>query len=418
MNAPAKFRMRGSAAAVGLIGLVMVIGGVMWYVPDADSGAGADMAQADQRSGRSAAADPHAGHDAVPVDPHAGHDMSAGAGTIAIPEEMLATLGVHTVAAEIAPMQKMIRTTGNVVYDETRLTTVAPKYSGFVEKLYVDFTGQAVRRGQPLLEIYSPDLVAAQEELLSALRMERQLKSGGASTAVIDRTAGLVDAARRRLQLWDVSADQVRGIEQTGQVRRTLTMHAPFGGFVTEKLVQAGQAIGMGMPLYRLADLGTVWIEADIYEQDLRMVNVGETVKVEIDAYPGESFSGRASYVYPDVRPDTRTGRIRVALANPGTRLKPGMYATVLIDAPVVERAVLVPRDAVMHSGTHAMVFVEESRGVFRAREVQVGSDDGGRTQILSGLLAGERVVDRANFLLDSESRLTDALGAMPGMNH
>jgi membrane fusion protein, copper/silver efflux system len=362
--------------------------------------------------------DPHAGHGAAAAESLAGHDEPASTGSIAVSQEMLTTLGVGIVAAEIAPMQKIIRTTGNVVYDETRLTTVAPKYAGFVERLYVDFTGQAVRRGQPLLEIYSPELVAAQEELLSALRMEQQLTERGAAAAVIDRTAGLVDAARRRLQLWDVSADQVRQIERLGQVRRTLTLHASFGGFVTEKMVQAGQAVEMGMPLYRLADLGTVWIEADIYEQDLRMVKVGGVVLVQIDAYPGETFTGRASYVYPDVRPDTRTGRIRVELANPGTRLKPGMYATVLIEAPVMERAVFVPRDAVMHSGTHAMVFVEESAGVFKVREVRVGSDDGGRTQILSGLLPGERVVNRANFLLDSESRLKDAMGAMPGMNH
>jgi membrane fusion protein, copper/silver efflux system len=404
MNAPMRSGLRSArAAAIVAIGSIVMVGGAIRYAPR-------DRAP-DQ-------ADPHAGHGAAAAESLAGHDEPASTGSIAVSQEMLTTLGVGIVAAEIAPMQKIIRTTGNVVYDETRLTTVAPKYAGFVERLYVDFTGQAVRRGQPLLDIYSPELVAAQEELLSALRMEQQLTERGAAAAVIDRTAGLVDAARRRLQLWDVSADQVRQIERLGQVRRTLTLHASFGGFVTEKMVQAGQAVEMGMPLYRLADLGTVWIEADIYEQDLRMVKVGGVVLVQIDAYPGETFTGRASYVYPDVRPDTRTGRIRVELANPGTRLKPGMYATVLIEAPVMERAVFVPRDAVMHSGTHAMVFVEESAGVFKVREVRVGSDDGGRTQILSGLLPGERVVNRANFLLDSESRLKDAMGAMPGMNH
>jgi membrane fusion protein, copper/silver efflux system len=411
MRAPVMFLQRHPRrAAIALTAVVGVAAGALWYVPDARSGDVAGQAAAQ--------VDPHAGHAAPQPDPHADHGTTDSEGTIAISQEMLATLGVGTVAAELAPMQKTIRTTGNVVYDETRLTTVAPKYAGFVERLYVDFTGQPVRRGQPLLEVYSPELVAAQEELLSAIRMQEQLTAGGAATTVIERTAGLVDAARRRLLLWDVSAEQVRQIERSGQVRRTLTLHAPFGGVVTEKMVQAGQAIGMGMPLYRLADLGTVWVEADIYEQDLRMVRIGERVQVQIDAYPGETFTGRASYVYPDVRPDTRTGRMRVELANPGARLKPGMYATVLVDAPLVEHAVFVPRDAVMHSGTHAMVFVEEGPGVFRVREVKVGSDLGGRTQIISGLLAGERVVNRANFLLDSESRLKDAMGAMPGMNH
>jgi membrane fusion protein, copper/silver efflux system len=361
----------------------------------------------------------HSAHGAAPAaDPHAGHDMtgmSTGDGAIHLEPAQVQALGITVVEAELATVRRRIRTTGNVAYDETRLTTVAPKFAGFVERLHVDFTGQAVRRGQPLLEIYSPELVAAQEELLAAVRMEARLRES-ASQAVVDRTAGLVDAARRRLLLWDVSPAQVQQVERSGQVRRTLTLHAPFSGFVIEKMVQAGQAVEMGMPLYRLADLGSVWVEADIYEQDLRFVRLGEAVEVEIAAYPGERFAGRVSYVYPEVRPETRTARIRAELANPGGRIKPGMFATVSLDAPVSERGVLVPRDAVMHGGTHAMVFVEDSPGVFRTREVQVGGDDAGRTQILSGLLAGERVVSRANFLLDAESRLMD--GLTHGMDH
>jgi membrane fusion protein, copper/silver efflux system len=329
--------------------------------------------------------------------------------------EMIRSLGITTVEAELGAVRRAIRTTGSVVYDERRLTTVAPKFAGFVERLHVDFTGQAVRRGQPLLEIYSPELVAAQEELLAAVRMEARLRES-AAPAALERTAGLVEAARRRLLLWDVSPAQLRQIEQSGQVRRTLTLHAPFPGFVIERMVQAGQAVEMGMPLYRLADLATVWVEADIYERDLRFVRIGEAVDVEIDAYPGERFSGRVSYIYPEVQTDTRTARIRAELANPGGRIKPGMFVTVGLDAPVSERSVLVPRDAVMHSGTHAMVFVEDAPGVYRVREVRVGGDDAGRTQILSGLLAGERVVARANFLLDAESRLMD--GLMHGMDH
>jgi membrane fusion protein, copper/silver efflux system len=354
------------------------------------------------------------------ADPHAGHDVDAlitPDGAVHLTPELVSSLGIVSVEAELAPVTRTIRTNGNVAYDETRLTTVAPKFAGFVERLYVDFTGQSVRRGQPLLEIYSPELVAAQEELLAALRMERQLRES-AARSVIDRTAGLVDAARRRLLLWDVSAAQIERIERTGEVSRTLTLYAPFGGFVTDKMVQAGQAVEMGMPLYRLADLSRVWVEADIYEQDLRFVELGAAVHVDISAYPGEHFTGRISYVYPEVRMETRTARLRIELPNAGGRVKPGMFVTVQWDAAVTERAVLVPRDAVMHSGTHAMVFVEEAPGTYRAREVQVGSDVGGRTQILSGLLAGERIVKRANFLLDSESRLMESLGAMPGMNH
>lgn len=337
-------------------------------------------------------------------------------GAVHLEPEMARSLGVTVIEAELAPLQRTIRTTGNVVYDETHLGTVTPKFAGYVERLYVNFTGQSVRPGQPLLEIYSPELVAAQEELLAAIRMEQQLREV-ASAAVVDRTAGLVDAARRRLLLWDVSSAQVEQIERNGEVRRTLTLHAPFGGFVVEKMVQTGQAVDAGMPLYRLADLSNVWVEADVYEQDMRFVRLGEMVHVEFAAYPGESQQGRISYIYPDVRSDTRTARVRIELANPGGRIKPGMYATVNLDAPLSERAVLVPRDAVMHSGTHAMVFVEEAPGMYRAREVQVGTEVQGRTQILSGLIAGERVVSRANFLIDSESRLMDG-GADAHMNH
>jgi membrane fusion protein, copper/silver efflux system len=369
---------------------------------------------------RSPVTQPELAQTAESTDPHAGHDMNGitvDDGAVRLTPDMVLSLGVTTVETEVAPLSRTIRTTGNVVYDETRLTTIAPKFGGFVERLHVDFTGQSVRKGQPLLDIYSPELVAAQEELLAAQRMETQLRQS-ASQAVIDRTSGLVDAARRRLLLWDISAAQVQQIERSGAVRRTLTLHAPFTGFVTEKMVQAGQAVDMGMALYRLADLSSVWVEADIYEQDLRFVEIGQTMHVDIAAYPGEHFEGRVSYIYPDVRMDTRTARIRISLANPGGRVKPGMLAVAQLESATTALAVFVPRDAVMHSGTHDMVFVEEGAGLYRARQVQVGADMGGRTQILSGLVAGERVVKRANFLLDSESRLTESMGAMPGMNH
>ncbi|HEU5210367.1 MAG TPA: efflux RND transporter periplasmic adaptor subunit [Longimicrobiales bacterium] len=380
----------------------------------------------DARAVAAQAADPHGGHvmpeaqadagSAGETDPHAGHDMTPG-GEVQLTPEMARTLGVSVVAAEIAPVSRAIRATGTVAYDERRLATVTSKYSGFIEKLYVDFTGQAVRRGQPMFDVYSPELIAAQEELLGALRMRAQLDDGAAD-AVRSRAETLVDAARRRLLLWDVPREQVERIERSGAAQRTLTFHAPASGFVTEKLVQNGQAIEAGMPLYRVADLAAVWVEADIYEQDIRFVHVGAPATVEINAYPGEPGHGRVSYVYPEVRADTRTTRVRIELANPGARFRPGMYATVGIDVPVTERAVLVPRDAVMYSGTHAMVFVQHAPGVFRAHEVVTGSDAAGRTQILSGLEPGDMVVAHANFLLDSESRLTESMGAMPGMNH
>jgi membrane fusion protein, copper/silver efflux system len=341
-------------------------------------------------------------------------------GTLRIDPQMARSLGIRLATAQLGPVRREIRTTGNITFDETRLSTITPKFGGFVERLYVDFTGQAVRRGQPLLEIYSPELVSAQEELLAAVRLERQL-SQSAAPGVAERSGGLVEAARRRLLLWDISPAQVEQVERTGQVRRTLTLYAPFTGFVVEKNVQNGQSVQSGEALYRLADLAQVWAEADVFEQDLRFVRVGEPVAVEIAAFPGDRFAGRVSYIYPDVRPDTRTARVRVQMPNPNGQLKPGMFATVHLDAPAVERAVLVPRDAVMRTGTRDLVFVEEGPGTYETREVSVGSDAGANVQILSGLLAGERVVARANFILDAESRLMETMTGqpgMPGMNH
>lgn len=341
--------------------------------------------------------------------------QTGGDGTVRIDPQMVRSLGITLATAELGPVRREIRTTGNVTFDETRLSTIAPKFGGFAERLYVDFTGQSVRRGQPLLEIYSPELVSAQEDLLAAVRLERQLAQS-AAPGVAERSGGLVDAARRRLLLWDISPAQVQQIERTGQVRRTLTLHAPFTGFVVEMAVQAGQSVQPGETLYRLADLSRVWVEVDVFEQDLRFVRLGEPVAVEIGAYPGERITGRVAYVHPDVRPDTRTGRVRVQLANRDGRIKPGMFATAHLDVLAAERAVLVPRDAVMRTGTRDIVFVEQMPGSYESREVRVGSEAGGSVQVLSGLLAGERVVARANFILDSESRLMETMRGQPGM--
>lgn len=344
------------------------------------------------------------------------HDMDmGGSGTVRIDADMARSLGVTWATAELGPMRREIRTTGNVIFDETRLSTITPRIGGFVEELHVDFVGQNVRSGQPLLEIYSPELVAAQEELLAAVRLERQLALSSAP-GVGARTGSLIEASRRRLLLWDISPAQIQQLEETGEVRRTMTLHAPSTGFVVEKDVQAGASVQAGQALYHLADLSEVWVEADIYEQDLQHVRSGEPAEIELGAFPGERFTGRVGYVYPDVRPETRTGRVRIQLSNPGGRIKPGMFATVYLDTPGVERALLIPRDAVMRTGTRDLVFVQQEPGVYEARDVRVGDASDDRVQILSGLLAGEQVVARANFILDAESRLMETMMGQPGM--
>jgi membrane fusion protein, copper/silver efflux system len=397
-------RRRRALVAAALLATV----GVAWAATN-DSGAHVDH-NASQAAGA--------------PDPHAGHDMggiTVGAdGIVTLPPGMAAAVGVVTVAAELGTITHDIRTTGHVTWDETRLTTITPKFSGFVERLYVDNTGQSVRRGQAVLEIYSPQLVAAQEELLTAVRLDQRLGTS-AAPGVAERSLRLADAARQKLRLWDIPEVRIAEIERTGEVRRTLTLHAPSSGIVVEKLVQAGQAVDAGSPLYRLADLSTVWVDADIYEQDLRFVRLNGVVHVELAAYPGQTLDGRVTYIYPEMQQETRTARIRVTLANGDGRIKPGMFASVHIENPVAGRAVLVPRDAIMRTGTRNLVFVEIGAGVFEPRVVVVGADAGGDTQVISGLLVGERVVSRANFLLDSESRLMENMGGMadmPGMSH
>ena len=339
-------------------------------------------------------------------------------GVVHLEPGQIRALGVHAVEAELAPLRREIRATGIVGWDETRLSTVNARFGGFVERLNVNFTGQRVAHGDPLLEIYSPALVSAQEELLSAIRLESTLGESRAP-GVAERSAGLTESARQRLLLWEISPQQIDAIERSGEVRRTITLHAPFSGFVVEKSVQAGEAIEAGRTLYRLADLSTVWIDADIYEQDVRFVRLGDAVSLGIDAYPGEHFTGRVTYIHPEVRAETRSVRARIELPNPDHRVKPGMFVAVRLDAEVAERALLIPRDAVLYTGERAIVFVDEGGGMYRAREVTTGAEGGGRTQILSGLLAGERVVTRANFLLDADSRLVEAMEGMdmPGMD-
>src|SRR5690348_1632721 len=240
-------------------------------------------------------------------------------------------MGVTYAVVERGPLQRIVRTVGQVAAAESRLADVTTKIDGFVDQVFVDATGMAVRRGQPLLTLYSPMLVAAQEELLTAKRLAASVDSSDGEAWRQARS--LVEAARRRLAYWDISEDQIERLERTGEVTKTLTLVAPFDGVVLEKMVVAGQSVMPGMKLYRLADLSTLWIEGEVFEQDLAYVQVGAPARVELVAYPGRSFAGRVSFVYPVVDGQSRTARVRVTLPNPGGTLKPGMYATLLFDA-------------------------------------------------------------------------------------
>ncbi len=331
------------------------------------------------------------------------------------PEQERALGVVYTVARRRA-MTRTIRTVGRIEAPEPAIVDVTPKIEGFVERLFVDYTGVTVRQGQPLLELYSPMLVAAQEELVTAKRLLAQVDSG--APQAWRGALAILEAARRRLLYWDITQEQIDRLEQTGQVNKTLVLVSPVSGIVLEKNVLEGQQVVPGMRLYRIADLSSVWAEGDVFEQDLQFVRVGSQAHIEVTAYPGQHFMGRVSFIYPTVDEATRTNRVRITLPNPGLRLKPGMYATIYLDVEIGPHAVVVPREAVVATGERNLVFVRDSEGMLVPREVVLGAKAGDLVQVLSGLAEGETVVAAANFLVDAESRLAATERSMPGMQH
>lgn len=351
-----------------------------------------------------------------------GHNHGAMAGGDSAKPVMLSAadqrrIGVTFATVERGPLTKEVRTVGQVAFDETRLQTIAPKIDGWVERLYVNATGQLVAAGEPLLTLYSPMLVSAQEELLLAKKLSRDVAAADADAQ--RNAAELLASARRRLAYWDIPQSELTHVEEMGHVMKSLTLRAPAGGYVLEKNVVAGQRIMAGDVLYRVADLGTVWVEGEVFEQDLASVRVGQAVRAEFDALPGEARTGRISYISPTLDPQTRTVRVRVVLANPGLHLKPGMYATLRIDGTERARVLTVPRSAVLATGERNIVFVRDANGQLTPREVIVGASNAERTEVRRGLTAGETVVASATFLVDAESNLGTALGGMgnmPGM--
>lgn len=347
---------------------------------------------------------------------HAAAGATTGVKAITLTDADARRIGVTFATATRDAISREVRTVGQITFDESRVHAIAPKIDGWVERLYVNTTGQPVAQGQPLLTIYSPMLVSAQEELLLAQRLQGDVTGADAGTA--QRAADLVASARRRLAYWDIPASEIAAIERTGAVRKTLTLRSPVSGHVLEKNVLVGQKIMAGDALYRVADLRAVWVEGEVYEQDLASVRVGQTVRAEFQALPGERRTGRISYVYPTLNPETRTVRVRVVLPNRDLRLKPGMYATIRITGGA-RVALTVPRSAVLSTGERSIVFVRNASGSLGPREVSLGASYEDRIEILRGVSAGETVVASATFLVDAESNLGTALGGMgdmPGM--
>jgi Cu(I)/Ag(I) efflux system membrane fusion protein len=304
-----------------------------------------------------------------------------------------------------------------VGYDERRVRTITTRLDGFVERLHADYTGQLIRAGQPLLSLYSPMAVATQEELVLAGRLVQDVAHGTPEAVAGARAS--VEAARQRLRLWEVPERTIDEVERTGTVQRAITLHSPCAGYVLEKPVLLGQRVMPGDALYKVADLSVVWLEGEVFERDLPVLHVGMEATATFQALPGVQRSGRISYIYPTLNPETRTARVRVELANPDLALKPGMYATLQFSGAVA-RGVSVPRSAVLVTGERNLVFLKGGDGHFIPREVTLGLTTDDRIQVLHGLSAGDTVVASATFLIDAESNLASQLGGMgnmPGMD-
>jgi len=323
-------------------------------------------------------------------------------------------MGVTTAVADYRPVEKTIRTVGQVAIDETRLAQVHVKVNGWIQKVFVDYTWQPVEKGEPLFTMYSPDLLATEQEYLLALRARQSL----AKSPYLEVSSGsesLLQAARQRLALWDLTEAQIGQLEETRQVQREITFYAPASGYVMERKAYPNQYVTPDTELYKLVDLSNVWVQADVYEFEMPAVSLGQEATLTTESLAGASWKGRLVFVNPEVKADTRTGTVRMGFPNPELKLKPGMFVNVELHKSF-GRQLAVPVDAVLNSGARQVVFVALGHGAFVAREVKVGERTQDYVAILSGLRAGESVVTRANFLIDSESNLRQSIEAMAGM--
>lgn len=341
-------------------------------------------------------------------------DEEVAAGQVKISLDKVQKLGVKTEQVTSRKLIRTVRAVGQFQLDERRQHTITAKFEGYIERLFVNATGQPVKRGQSLMEVYSPELVSAQEEYLIAWNGRQSLRNGTEESMV--GVGQLSESALKRLRNWDISDTQLQRLQREGKATRTLTLYSPANGVVLEKTAVQGMRFTPGEPLFKIADLSAIWLLADVFEQDIALVHVGQSVKISVDAYPGQELTGKIAYIYPTVTPETRTAKVRVELANPGGMLKPDMYASVqLVSGHGKASALMVPDSAILDSGTRQIVLVQRAEGLFEPREVKFGMRSDGYAEVLQGLSEGESVVVRANFLIDAESNLKAALGSFGG---
>jgi len=341
----------------------------------------------------------------------------AAANQVKISTEKVQKLGVRTEPAQLRTLDKTVRAAGRIVPDERRTYTISPKFEGYVERLHVNVTGQAVGKGQPLFEVYSPELVSAQREYaIAAQGVDSLQDAGGSAQAGMQQ---LADSSLQRLKNWDISEEQVKALAKSSETKRTLTFRSPVSGIVTDKKAVQGMRFMPGDALYQVTDLSAVWVVADVFEQDIGLIKVGALAKVRINAYPGKFFEGKISYVYPTLNEATRTVPVRVELTNPGMLLKPAMFAQVELPVSAKGSVITVPVSALIDSGTRQIVIVQKGEGRFEPREVKLGARSDTNVEILDGgVKEGEPVVVAANFLIDAESNLKAAVGGFGHSAH
>ena len=353
---------------------------------------------------------PDCGMDLVPkyADEQA-VNMAPGSVMISAAKQQL--IGVRTTEAKRERLRREVRTTAQITADETKIAHVHVKINGFIEQVFVDYNGQLVKKGQPLFTIYSPDLVSTQEEYLIAKRGEKTL-STSQFAEVAQGSQSLLRSTRERLKLWDISEEQIKKLDETGEVSRTLTFYSPITGFVMDRKAFPQTSVTPDTELYTVSDFSTVWANADIFEYEVPFVKVGQHAEMQLSYYPGKTWNGHVSFIYPTVDPTTRTVKVRMEFPNPEFQLKPQMFADVDLQIDYGNQ-IVVPQEAVLDSGKEQRVFVAKGDGYFEPHEITTGAKLDGKVVVLSGLKAGETVVSSGNFLVDSESRLKSASGAM-----
>jgi Cu(I)/Ag(I) efflux system membrane fusion protein/cobalt-zinc-cadmium efflux system membrane fusion protein len=387
-------------ALVGNIVLAVVLVGLWFHYRSAKP-----MADAETTKANSTAQDSMASSMATPPP-----SAEAPLVPVQISPQRLQSIGVKTGEVERKLVEDEIRVTGNVAVDETRLSTVQVRYSGYIKKVFADATYQYLRKGQPLFTIYSPDLVATEREYLVAKKNQQRVAQSTVP-GVIEGAASLLEAATERLKQWGVSQREIERLESTGEVQKELEVESPVSGYITERNALPNLTVQPETRLYSIADLSTVWILADVFQNDLGRIKVGERATLTVDSYPGRVFEGRVNFIYPQLDMMTRTARARLIFSNSGLKLSPGMFVNVTLKVSMGKQLV-IPATGVLQSGTRQIVFVIRADGYVEPREVHLGARAGDDLIVLKGLKAGEQIVTSANFLIDSESQLQTALGS------